>query len=78
MTKLASRVHRVPNYWAVRYDDPSGWENAHICVTQGDRELQVYTNSLDIKEEPKGKFTNDEINEIKEIAKTYRGKRNNT
>lgn len=37
---------------------------------QGDRELQVYTESLEIKNQ-KGRFSSDEIEEIRNIARSY-------
>lgn len=66
-----SYVHGQPNYWRVRYDEWNGWENAHIHASQGERELQVYTDSLEIKEQS-GRFSRDEIEEIKDIARKYR------
>lgn len=70
MVKKYSQVYRVPDYWTVRYDEWKSYEASHIHVTQGGREIQVYVNSLDIKNQD-GRFTNDEIEEIKEIAKEY-------
>jgi len=66
-----SNVHGQPNYWNVRFDEWNGWENDHIHAKQGQRELQVYTESLGIKNQD-GKFSKDEIEEIKTIAKKYR------
>ena len=65
-----SDVHGQPNYWRVRFDDWNGWEAPHIHASQGDRELQVYVQTLAIKNQ-NGKFTNAEIEEIKKIAKSY-------
>ena len=65
-----SYVHRQPGYWKVRYDSSKGWEGPHIHVSQGDRELQVYTNTLDIKHID-GRFSAREIEEIKDIARYY-------
>ena len=44
-----SFVHGQPNYWRVRFDDWNGWEAPHIHASQGGRELQVYTQTLAIK-----------------------------
>ena len=44
-----SYVHGQPNYWRVRFDDWNGWEAPHIHARQGDRELQVYVQTLAIK-----------------------------
>ena len=44
-----SYVHGQPGYWKVRFDDWNGWEAPHIHAMQGDRELQVYTKTLEIK-----------------------------
>lgn len=65
-----SYVHGQPGYWKVRFDDWNGWEAPHIHVTQGDRELQVYTRTLEIKNQS-GKFSSAEIEEIKAIASSY-------
>ena len=63
-------VHGQPGYWKVRYDSWNGWEAPHIHAMQGDRELQVYTESLEIKNQ-KGRFSSDEIEEIRNIARSY-------
>ena len=65
-----SYVHGQPNYWRVRFDDWNGWEAPHIHARQGDRELQVYVQTLAIKNQ-NGRFTNEEIEEIKRIAQSY-------
>lgn len=65
-----SYVHRQPGYWKVRYDSWNGWEAPHIHASQGDRELQVYTNTLEIKHID-GRFSAQEIEEIKDIARSY-------
>lgn len=65
-----SYVHGQPGYWKVRFDDWNGWEAPHIHAMQGDRELQVYTKTLEIKNQT-GKFSSDEIEEIKNIARNY-------
>ena len=51
-----SFVHGQPNYWRVRFDDWNGWEAPHIHASQGGRELQVYTQTLAIKNQT-GRFT---------------------
>ena len=56
MSSYYSYVHRQPGYWKVRYDSAKGWEGPHIHVSQGDRELQVYTNTLDIRHQD-GRFS---------------------
>ncbi|MEG0022327.1 MAG: hypothetical protein RSB77_03985 [Bacilli bacterium] len=66
-----SYVHRQPDYWKIRYDAPNGWEAEHIHAKQGDRELQVYTDSLAIKNQD-GRFSYDEVEEIRDIARLYR------
>lgn len=65
-----SYVHGQPGYWRVRFDDWNGWEAPHIHATQGDRELQVYTQTLEIKNQ-NGRFSSSEVEEIKNIAKSY-------
>lgn len=65
-----SYVHGQPGYWKVRFDDWNGWEAPHIHAMQGDRELQVYTKTLEIKNQT-GRFSSAEIDEIKNIAKSY-------
>lgn len=65
-----SFVHGQPNYWRVRFDDWNGWEAPHMHASQGGRELQVYTQTLAIKNQT-GRFTVDEVNEIKMIASSY-------
>lgn len=65
-----SYVHGQPGYWKVRFDDWNGWEAPHIHAMQGDRELQVYTKTLEIKNQT-GKFSSAEIEEIKNIARNY-------
>lgn len=65
-----SYVHGQPGYWRVRFDDWNGWEAPHIHAMQGDRELQVYTQTLEIKNQS-GRFSYDEIEEIKDIASSY-------
>lgn len=56
--------------WRVRFDDWNGWEAPHIHASQGDRELQVYTQTLEIKNQS-GRFSSAEIDEIKRIAASY-------
>ena len=51
-----SYVHGQPGYWRVRFDDWNGWEAPHIHAAQGDRELQVYTQTLEIKNQ-NGRFS---------------------
>lgn len=70
MPREYSNVHGQPGYWQVRFDDWNGWEAPHIHATQGDRELQVYTQTLEIKNQ-NGRFSNSEIEEIKSIARSY-------
>ncbi len=65
-----SYVHGQPNYWRVRFDDWNGWEAPHIHAMQGDRELQVYTKTLEIKNQ-NGRFSSSEIEEIRNIARSY-------
>lgn len=65
-----SYVHSQPGYWRVRFDDWNGWEAPHIHAMQGERELQVYTQTLEIKNQT-GKFSSSEIEEIKNIARSY-------
>ena len=65
-----SYVHGQPGYWRVRFDDWNGWEAPHIHAMQGDRELQVYTQTLEIKNQT-GRFSASEIEEIKNIARLY-------
>lgn len=65
-----SYVHGQPGYWRVRFDDWNGWEAPHIHATQGDRELQVYTQTLEIKNQS-GRFSSSEIEEIQDIASSY-------
>lgn len=65
-----SYVHGQPGYWKVRFDDWNGWEAPHIHAKQGDRELQVYTQTLEIKNQS-GRFSSSEIDEIKDIASSY-------
>jgi len=65
-----SYVHGQPGYWRVRFDDWNGWEAPHIHAMQGDRELQVYTQTLEIKNQS-GRFSSSEIEEIKNIARSY-------
>ena len=71
MAKEYSNVHKQPRYWNVRYDEWNGFEGAHIVITQGDRELQIYLESLDLRFQ-EGHFDTDEIEELKEIAKEYK------
>jgi hypothetical protein len=72
-----SFVHRQPNYWQVRFDDANGWEAPHIHAKQGDRELQVYIETLDIKNQ-NGRFSYDEIEEIRDIASNYKHQLSNS
>lgn len=65
-----SYVHGQPGYWRIRFDDWNGWEAPHIHAMQGDRELQVYTQTLQIKNQT-GRFSSAEIDEIINIAKSY-------
>lgn len=65
-----SYVHDQPAYWRVRFDEWNGWEDSHIHAMQGSRELQVYTKTLEIKNQV-GRFSREEIDEIKQIARKY-------
>lgn len=65
-----SYVHGQPGYWRIRFDDWNGWEAPHIHAMQGDREIQIYTKTLEIKNQS-GRFSPSEIEEIKNIARSY-------
>lgn len=60
---------------SVRYDEWNGYESAHIVVKQGERELQIYLKSLDLRHQ-NGSFSTDEIEELIEIAKEYKEQNN--
>lgn len=76
MPSKYSLVHRQPNFWNVRFDDSNGWEAPHIHAKQRGRELIVILSSLKIRQQV-GDFSRDEINEIRNIAVSYRGKEKN-
>lgn len=70
MPRFDSEVHRQSNYWQVRYDAWNGWEAAHVHVSQGGREIIIFTETLDIRS-ISGRFSNDEIAEAMGIASYY-------
>ena len=72
-----SKVHKERDYWNVsihrRTGSGHGREGDHILVRKGSREIQIFTNSLDIRHISNNyDFSKDEIAELKDIAKKYR------
>lgn len=72
MTKVDSKIYRTTKYWEVHFHAWAGKEGDHIIVTQGGREIQIYTSTLDIKDRAISRWTTEEIEELREIAKSYR------
>ena len=65
-----SKLHKSKNYWILDYHPFGKGERPHLHISQGDRELVILLDNLEIKHNDK-KISKKELKEILMITKEF-------